>query len=178
MQVEVYIPYGGQETVSIQAWNYLSESWIEIYSATACGVTVTLNPSTPISYVILRANPCRTTFATDTIRVIFDTDLTQQWLMVDAVRLSGTLSAPIGTVTNAKRYVAYVPDPFVYGVDSFSYKLTDCPFQDSRFTSSIVASVDIAGKNNPAYIASTSFPVSSEPLPTLTCFSHENTVNV
>jgi hypothetical protein len=82
-QVEVFLPQGGQTLVEILALSPL-ESWITIFLANKRQVDVTNSSSAPLEYVDFFADPCRTTFLTDTIRLVFDTDLTQQWLGVRA----------------------------------------------------------------------------------------------
>ena len=159
LQVEVIIPYGGQETTSILAWNNETVSWVEIFTATDCQVSFAPSPSATLPYVALQSNPCRTIFPVDTLRLVFDTDLTQQALMVDAVKLSGTRGLPTGTVTYQERFVVYVPDPFVYGVDTFRYTVTDCAFQDERTSVPSTVSVSIAGASNPPYVANTTLAV-------------------
>lgn len=159
-QVEVYIPYGGQKTVSISAWNAELSLWTSLYAATNCGVSVAVSPSTALGHTVLQANPCRTSFPVDTLRLEFDTDLTMQWLMVDAVRMYGTRGLPTGVVTNPYRFLAYVPNPHVFGTDTFSYAVTDCAFKEERMSEPTVASVVIAGVSDTPFIPSnTTIPV-------------------
>ncbi len=83
-QAEVYIPYGGRKLVKVYAWHEAIADWVDIFTAQDCDVDVTPTDSTDgdFSYVTLHTNPCRTTFPVDTLRLLFNTDLTQQSLMV------------------------------------------------------------------------------------------------
>lgn len=153
------IPYGGQQLVSVSGWSNETQSWVQLYSASDCEVTYTITPSDPIPYVALQTNPCRTTFRTDTLRLLFDTDLTTQWLMVDAVKLSGTLELPSGAVTNNDRWVIFVPDSFVYGPITFDYTVTDCAYKDERVSTTSLVTIEVAGVSDPPYIAHANFSV-------------------
>ncbi len=83
VQVEVFIPFGGQKLVKLLAWHPAASMWVDIYTATECGVDVSVSGSAAVfEYVLLRTNPCRTTFPVDTLRLVFETDLTKQSLMV------------------------------------------------------------------------------------------------
>jgi hypothetical protein len=158
-QVEVIIPFGGQQTVSIQAWNPNTKKWSSIYQAGNCEVSVTVVSSAVLEFVDLLTNPCRTAFKTDVIRVVFNTDLTKQWLMVDAVKLSGTLGLPTGAVTNLNRYVAYKPNRDVFGFDGFSYVVTDCPYKDDRLSENEEVQIVIGGVSDPPSVMEWEFDV-------------------
>lgn len=163
-QVEVFIPWGGNTVSEIFAWEPSERDWVSIYrprtrdldGGSACKKDI------PLEYVQLYANPCGTTFATDTIRVVFDTDLTNQWLEVDAVRLTGVKAAPYGVVTSNNLAVEYVPDKGVYGVETFSYVVSDCPFTDASLSEVATLTINIDGVNNPPEVTTRSFVVSSE----------------
>ena len=161
-QVEVYIPSGGQQLVAVHAWNYESNSWVEVFSATDCQVSVATDASAELDYVVIGVNPCKTTFRSDMLRLIFDTDLTRQWLMVDAVKLYGTRDPTMGMVTNQHLMLQYIPDASVYGVDSFTYVLTDCAGKDERSTEEIRVFIDIQGIADPPFISPTTYSVHGE----------------
>jgi hypothetical protein len=163
-QVEVYVPYGGRQLVRIDAWNGGQNVWSTMYSATDCDVDVTLSPGADVEYAVIQADVCRPMFPVDTIRLIFDTDLTQQWLVVDAVRLLGTPGLPSGAVTNLRGLLAYVPHPHVYGLDFFSYTVTDCAFKEDRTSVAAQVTVQITGRSDPPFIPRTNFSVSGASL--------------
>jgi hypothetical protein len=80
---------------------------------------------------------------------------------VDAVRLTGVKAAPYGVLTNKDLAVGYVPDRGIYGVETFSYLVSDCPFTDASLSEVARVTVDIAGVNNAPAFLSTTFAVSS-----------------
>jgi hypothetical protein len=161
-QVEVIIPFGGQQTVSIEAWNSDENKWVNIYLSSDCEVSVALVAGAKLKHVTLLASPCRTPFKADTLRIIFNTDLTKQWLMVDAVKLSGTVGLPTGAVANLNRFLAYKPDPDVFGSDSFSYVVTDCPYKDDRLSGNEEVRIVIGGVSDPPSVTQWDFNVKGE----------------
>lgn len=71
-------------TVKADAYDEDSDSWAVVFIATERQVDATTNFNTPLPYVSLPLNPCRTAFPTRRLRLTFDTDLTVQWLEVRA----------------------------------------------------------------------------------------------
>ncbi len=80
-QIVLYIPYGGQTLVKAYIQSP-SQEWVSVFDATSRDVDVSTSEATPMQHVSFAVNPCRVTFASDTIRLVFDTDLTKQWLGV------------------------------------------------------------------------------------------------
>jgi hypothetical protein len=80
-QVQVIIPEGGQAVVQILA-QAADGSWVRLFHATRRDLDYTRAAGDPGNYVAFYANPCSTSFRTDTIRVVFDTDLCFSWLEV------------------------------------------------------------------------------------------------
>ena len=88
---------------------------------------------------------------------------------VDAVKLTGTLELPAGVVTSgAHPLVEYLPDPLLFGADSFAYVVTDCAFKESRQSEPNTITVNVLPKLLPPLIRSTYFNVSSK----LSCESY------
>ena len=82
-------------------------------------------------------------------------------VQVDAIKLIGTLDNPPGVVTDLWQRVVYVPDPFVYGIDHFSYALSDCPYKDQDQSDISTLAVHIDNINDAPTLATTAFNVSS-----------------
>ncbi len=85
-------------------------------------------------------------------------------LQVDAVKLIGSLDTPAGVVRSVGSglSVEYVPDPLVYGTDSFSYVLTDCAYQETRQTEPRELQLHVLPVSHPPVIRLTTFSVSSK----------------
>ena len=77
------------------------------------------------------------------------------YVQVDAVRLLGVVRAPIGAVLHPDRLVAYIPNTNAFGVDSFSYIVSDCPFKDERSSEVTSITLSITGVSNAPYIDTT-----------------------
>jgi hypothetical protein len=77
------------------------------------------------------------------------------------VKLIGTLDTPVGVVSGVDRELIYVPDPDFYGYDSFSYIVSDCPYQDHRQSDITALSVRYEGVNDAPTIKVRDFNVSS-----------------
>ncbi len=84
VQIVVYIPLGGQTVVQIDALMPTGD-WTQVFSATKRDVDFSTSQRANLGYVTFSVEPCRTSFPTDTLRVTFDTSLTQQWLEVQLV---------------------------------------------------------------------------------------------
>ena len=81
MQAVVYTPYGGQSLVQASLLSP-DGAWIRVFDATSRDVDISTSAASPMPYVMFAVSPCRVTFMTDTIRLVFNTNLTQQWLGV------------------------------------------------------------------------------------------------
>ena len=68
--------------------------------------------------------------------------------------MSGVSLPPIGSVQHSSRLVAYFPDPNAFGIDTFSYLVSDCAFNEDRSSAIITVNVRVDGISNVPYIAS------------------------
>ena len=157
-QVEVFTPLGGQVLVRIDAQDPNGE-WVIVFLATESQITFAPTSKTKIDYVHFYSNPCKTAFLTNTLRLWFDSDLTVQYLEVDAVRMTGTLDMPYGVIPEDS--VMYIPHRDVFGDDAFEYTTTDCPYDDSRVSAPTLMHITIQANNSPPILSQDVFPVSS-----------------
>lgn len=81
VQAVVYTPYGGQTLVQASLLSP-DGAWIRVFDATSRDVDLSTSAASIMPYVMFDVNPCRVTFLTDTVRLVFNTNLTQQWLGV------------------------------------------------------------------------------------------------
>ena len=80
---------------------------------------------------------------------------------IDAVKLIGTLGNPRGIVNDANHRVIYVPNDQLYGVDSFDYIISDCPFQDEHQSEPATLTVSVENVLDPPSFVATVFNASS-----------------
>lgn len=168
-ELEIYMPRGGSALVEVLAYDDEFDTFSSIYVADSCQVRQALVNRKDAKYNIVFVTPCRTIFKTSVIKLVFDTGFSKQQLMVDAVRLSGTLDVPVGAVTSRSRSLVYVPDANAFGIDDFQYIVTDCPFKDERSSDPSRITVPISGVTDPPYIPITTFRVSSACFPAMSC---------
>ena len=157
----MYIPYGGQTTVRIEAQRKFGGDWMEVFRAGQRDVDYTTTATQAVQFVVFTANTCRTPFLTDTLRLTFQQDFMKQYLLLDAVKLIGTAANQAGVPTDKWQRVAYIPNQYMYGVDTLTYVLYDCPYKAQRQSDPATLTLHIAGVNNPPTLSRASFNVSS-----------------
>lgn len=86
-----------------------------------------------------------------------------QWIVspqLDAVRLTGTTDNPAAVVSDLYHRVEYVPNEYMYGLDTFSYVVSDCPYRYERQSDISHVTLSVLGINNPPTLAVREFNVS------------------
>jgi hypothetical protein len=81
---------------------------------------------------------------------------------LDAVRLTGTTDNPTAVVSDYYHRVEYVPNEYMYGLDTFSYVVSDCPYRSERQSDISHVTLSLSGINNPPAFATQEFNVSSK----------------
>ena len=76
---------------------------------------------------------CRPAFATDTLRLEFNTEAIADWNYVDYVKLTGSINhVQASALEMHARQVQYIPHPHAFGEDEFNVQAYDCGGKSTR----------------------------------------------
>jgi hypothetical protein len=137
--------------VRIKAFNPLQGDYFTIWESPdgEGDPTVQYRYQLRTEYRVFRPLPiCQTSFLTDTIRIELDTRTVTDWNELDYVQLSGSLELPHGVLPQGTNELVYVPDTDAFGDDTFSYSLSDCPFDPRRQPVPAAVAVSIVPVND------------------------------
>ena len=149
--IEIGEPRGMGSIVRIRAFNPLEGDYSTVWeSPTGEGdPTVQYQFQLRTEYRVFLPFPiCQTTFKTDTLRIEMDTRRVTDWNELDYVLLTGSLDLPHAALPQGINEVVYVPNPDANGEDTFSYALSDCPFDPRRQPLPATVAISIAPVND------------------------------
>ncbi|GMI41402.1 hypothetical protein TeGR_g6334 [Tetraparma gracilis] len=121
--IEIGEPRGAGTVVSIEAYDYASGTWAQMWSGEP-DVKRHNDHTSSKQYPRFQPDLCHPNFKTDVVRVKTDTTGVDDWNYLDYVKLSGFRDPPTGLVDPSS--LLFVPPPNMDCVASFEFSLSDC----------------------------------------------------
>lgn len=139
--LEVYMTYFGGTTRRISALDPSTGDFIHIWEADPLDII----PRKGTAY-LFRPSLCPITFAADTLKLEFAPAGTATYVEIDAIAMSGSALPQTRNVVNLRSgNLTYVPDAYINGNDSFTYRINKCSYS-SRYAAEGVETARVSLK--------------------------------